>query len=226
MSAGSPILTGSGLDLTARTRPRRHPRASIRRQLVFAGVLSVALVPGLAGWATMTSFAGAIIAPGQLVVESEIKKVQHPTGGGVGELLVKDGDHVRAGDVLIRLDKTQVQANLDITLKALNELAARCAREEAQRDGSAAILFPPDMAMWNRSSPEITALLDGDRRLFSARLASRDGQRAQMGRPSARVRVALQALKGQLTARPIARRQTGAANAKIAARSSDLVLYH
>ena len=180
MSAGSPILTGSGLDLTARTGPRRHPRASIRRQLVFAGALSVALVPGLAGWATMTSFAGAIIAPGQLVVESEIKKVQHPTGGVVGELLVKDGDHVRAGDVLIRLDKTQVQANLDITLKALDELAARRAREEAERDGSAAILFPQDLAMRKGSSPEITALLDGENRLFSARLASRDGQRAQM----------------------------------------------
>lgn len=179
MSAGSSILTGSGPDLTA-PAPRRHPRASIRRQLVAAGVLSVALVPGLAGWAAMTSFAGAIIAPGQLVVESEIKKVQHPTGGVVGELLVRDGDRVRAGDVLIRLDKTQVQANLDITLKALDELAARRSREEAERDGAASIRFPQDLTTRRGSSPEIAALLDGEDRLFSARLASRDGQRAQM----------------------------------------------
>ena len=92
------------------------------------------LVVGVGGWATLTDIAGAVIAPGQLVVESDVKKVQHPTGGVVGQLLVREGDRVKAGDVLIRLDETQVRANLDIVLKALDELDARRARDEAERD--------------------------------------------------------------------------------------------
>ncbi len=86
-----------------------EPRTSIRRQLVAAGLIAVVLVPGIGGWAALTSFAGAVIAPGQLVVESEVKKVQHPTGGVVGKLNVKDGDRVRAGDVLVHLDETQTR---------------------------------------------------------------------------------------------------------------------
>ena len=92
----------------------------------------------MGGWASLTQISGAVIAPGQLVVESDVKKVQHPTGGVVGQLLVREGDRVKAGDVLIRLDETQVRANLDIVLKALDELAARQARDEAERDGTIA----------------------------------------------------------------------------------------
>ena len=74
--------------------------------------------------------------PGTLVVESDVKKVQHPTGGVVGEIHVRDGDRVKAGDVLIRLDETQTRANLAIIEKSLDELAARQARLEAERDGA------------------------------------------------------------------------------------------
>ena len=65
-----------------------HPRTEIRRHLALAALVSLALVPGIGGWAAYTAIAGAVIAPGQLVVESDVKKVQHPTGGVVGELQV------------------------------------------------------------------------------------------------------------------------------------------
>ena len=86
--------------------PRPVAHGSIRRHLAVAAGLSAALVLGIGGWATFTDIAAAVIAPGQLVVESDIKKVQHPTGGVVGQLLVREGQRVAAGDVLIRLDET------------------------------------------------------------------------------------------------------------------------
>src|SRR5437899_1198246 len=82
-------------------------------------------------WAAVTELSGAVIAQGQLMVDSNVKKVQHPTGGVVGELKVRDGDRVKAGDVVVRLDETQPRANLAIVLKGLDELAARKARNEA-----------------------------------------------------------------------------------------------
>jgi HlyD family secretion protein len=62
--------------------------------------------------AVTTEFSGAVIASGQLVVDSNVKKVQHPTGGVVGELHVRDGARVAAEDIVVRLDDTQTRANL------------------------------------------------------------------------------------------------------------------
>jgi HlyD family secretion protein len=188
MSAASFAQADPASDLAAPAQPRTHPQASIRRQLILAGAIACALVPGLGGWAALTSFAGAVVAPGKLTVESEVKKVQHPTGGVVGELLVKDGDRVRAGDVLVRLDETQTRAALDITCKALDELAARRAREEAERDGATALVFPRELLARRGTSPEVEALMEGESRLFTARLASREGQRAQLSERAAQLK--------------------------------------
>ena len=74
-----------------------------------------------------------------------MKKVQHPTGGVVGELRVRDGDQVKAGDVVVRLDETVTRANLAIVLKSLDELAARQARLEAERDGRRSGALPEEL---------------------------------------------------------------------------------
>ncbi|HJE25811.1 MAG TPA: HlyD family type I secretion periplasmic adaptor subunit [Methylorubrum populi] len=160
--------------------PRPVAHGSIRRHLAVAAGLSVALVLGIGGWATFTDIAAAVIAPGQLVVESDIKKVQHPTGGVVGQLLVREGQRVASGDVLIRLDETQTRANLDIVLKAMDELAARRARDEAERDGLKAVAFPPELVSRIDSDASVTRLIDGESRLFAARVAGREGQKAQL----------------------------------------------
>lgn len=201
MSAGSLNLPRAGLAPQAPALARPHPRIAIRRQIILAGVISFALVPGLGGWAALTSFAGAVIAPGQLVVESEVKKVQHPTGGVIGKLLVKDGDHVRAGDVLVRLDETQTRATLDTALKALDELAARRARDEAERDGAAAVAFPRELLARRAADPGVAALLEGESRLFAARLASRDGQRAQLTERAAQLKEEVTGLTEQVAAK-------------------------
>src|SRR5271167_3115718 len=107
---------------------RNAARASIRLHLIIGLAVVAVLAGGLGGWASTAEISGALIAPGSIVVESSVKKVQHPTGGVVGELLARDGDVVKAGQVVVRLDDTVTKANLAIVTKTLNGLWARAAR--------------------------------------------------------------------------------------------------
>ncbi|TXN39070.1 HlyD family type I secretion periplasmic adaptor subunit, partial [Methylobacterium sp. WL93] len=176
-------------------------RASIRRHLALSLGLGTVLVVGVGGWATFTEIAGAVIAPGQLVVESDIKKVQHPTGGVVGELRVREGDRVKAGDVLIRLDETQTRANLDIVLRALDELDARHARDEAERDDAPTIAFPAELLGRRDADPSVARLVDGETRLFAARRAGRAGQKAQLSERIEQLRQEIGGLTQQANAK-------------------------
>src|SRR5258707_4728754 len=83
---------------------------SIRLHLIVGLAVVVVLGGGLGGWASTAQISGALIAPGSVVVESNVKKVQHPTGGVVGEVLARDGDLVKTGDVVVRLDGTVTKA--------------------------------------------------------------------------------------------------------------------
>jgi HlyD family secretion protein len=138
-----------------------------------AGLIVVLLLGGgVGGWAATTQLSGALIAQGSVVVDSNVKKVQHPTGGIVGELLVHDGDHVTAGDVLVRLDETVLRANLAIVTKGLNDLAARKARLEAERDSAESITFPPDL-LARTSDPDAMSAVAGAQNLFQLRRKAR-----------------------------------------------------
>jgi HlyD family secretion protein len=161
------------------TTPRHwHVWRSIRLHLLAATASAALLVGAVVGLGATTELSGAVIASGSVQVESSVKKVQHPTGGIVGELLVKDGSHVRAGDLLLRLDKTMLQANLDTVVKALIELAARRARLEAEQDGAERIVFPEQLA--NAADAETARVLAGESRLFDLRRATQDGQKSQL----------------------------------------------
>jgi HlyD family secretion protein len=141
---------------------------SLKRHLL-VGIAAVAVVGGIVfGWAGLTEISGAVIAPGKLVVDSNVKKVQHPTGGVVGDLRVKDGDHVKKGDIVARLDETQARTNLAIVTKALDELAARQARDEAERDGADKVTFPTEL-MSRRDDPEVAQVVASEQKLFQLR---------------------------------------------------------
>src|SRR5689334_25109737 len=155
------------------------PLASIRRYTIAGIVVVLVLTCGVGVWATTAEISGALIAPGTIVVESNIKKVQHPTGGVVGELFVKDGSHVKAGDLLVRLDDTITRANRAIVTKTLTELTARKARLEAERDGSAAIKFPDELVQQS-STPDIGQAIAAETRLFELRKAVKAGQKSQL----------------------------------------------
>jgi len=155
------------------------PVRSIRR-LTLAGVaVSALLIFGVGGWAATTEVAGAVIAQGRVIVESSVKKVQHPTGGVVGELMVKEGQHVKAGDVVLRLDQTQTMAGLEVIRQAIDELTARKARDEAEVNGLSTIDFPPEL-LARRDDPKVARLLSDEQALFQIRRTGRDGQKAQL----------------------------------------------
>jgi membrane fusion protein, type I secretion system len=175
-------------------------RHSMRRHLVVAAAVVFILVVGVGGWGATAVISGAVVASGSLVVDSNVKKVQHPTGGIVGELRVRDGDRVHAGDVVVRLDETVTRANLAIVTKGLGELMARKARLESERDGRDTIIFPAQLVA-DAGDPDRAAAMDSERKLFDLRKTARSGQKAQL-----RERIAqLQEEIAGLTAQQIAK---------------------
>jgi len=154
-------------------------RRSMRRHLVAAAVVVFVLVVGVGGWGATAVISGAVVASGSLVVDTNVKKVQHPTGGIVGELRVRDGDRVHAGDIVVRLDETVTRANLAIVSKGLDELRARKARLESERDGWDTIVFPAQLVA-GASDPDLAAAMDSERKLFNLRKTARKGQKAQL----------------------------------------------
>jgi HlyD family secretion protein len=154
-------------------------RASIRRHIVIGGAVVAFLGLGVGGWASTAEISGALIAQGSLVVDSNVKKVQHPSGGVVGEVRARDGDHVKAGDILVRLDETVTRANLAIITKGLTELYARKARLGAERDGADSVAIPKELA-GRADDPDVQEALASERKLFELRRNARLGQKNQL----------------------------------------------
>ena len=135
---------------------------------------------GVGGWASVTEIAGAVIAPGTLVVDSHVKNVQHATGGIIAEIDARDGDKVKAGDLLLRLDRTVPAANLAVVSKALDQLTARKARLDTERRGSGAIIFPNEL-LDRVADPDVAEAVAGEKQHFETRRTSRAGQKSQLG---------------------------------------------
>ena len=154
-------------------------RLSIRQHLVVGLSVVVLLAGGLGGWASTAQISGALIAPGSIVVESSVKKVQHPTGGVVGEVRAHDGDLVKAGDVVVRLDDTVTKASLAIVTKNLDGMWARAARLEAEQRGLDKITFPP-MLTDRADDPDVKGVMASETKLFEVRVNGRIGQKAQL----------------------------------------------
>jgi HlyD family secretion protein len=175
-------------------------QASISRHLRIGTFGMAVLVLGLGGWASTTRFAGAVIASGQVVVDSNVKKVQHPTGGVVGELRVREGDSVKAGDILVRLDQTVTKANLSIVAMAVDEQSARMSRLEAERDGLDDVSFGERLT-GPGASPSAATLMAAERRLFTLRRTARDGQKAQYNERIEQLSQEIDGLEGQIKAK-------------------------
>jgi HlyD family secretion protein len=157
----------------------QDPKRAIRKLNMVGLAVVVLLVGGIGGWAATSQLTGAVIAPGTLVVESNIKKVQHPTGGIVGELLVREGSRVEQGDIVMRLDDTMTRATLGVVRSQIDELMAREARLLAERDGADEIAFPEELTKRKHEKTVATALA-GEDKLFHSRRSARTGQRAQL----------------------------------------------
>jgi len=154
-------------------------RRSLSRHFLVITLLASALVLGVGGWAMTTQLSSAIVASGTVVVEDNVKKIQHLTGGIVGELLVKEGDSVEAGQVLIRLDGTTVQANLSIVRNTLAQLYARRARLRAEQIGASGFAIPENIVDLTSQS-DVAVLEAGERVLFESRKSALVGMKNQL----------------------------------------------
>jgi HlyD family secretion protein len=124
------------------------------------------------GWATLVPLSGAVIVPGTLVVESDVKKIQHPAGGVVANIPVRDGMHVRAGDLLLHLDETQPRANAQVLTQQLEQIRVRLARLVAERDGFEQPQRPHERAD-REGNNDLNRLWSSEISLFTSRAAAR-----------------------------------------------------
>ena len=177
-------------------------QSSMRRNIRVALALIVFLLGGIVVWATTTEISGAVIAAGNVVVDSNAKKVQHPTGGIVTEVLARDGDKVKAGDLLVRLDQTLTRANLSIVSKDLDQLVAQKARLEAERDGQNDMPVPQELAA-RMNDPQVARIMEGERKLFSLRRAARVGQKDQLSKRVDQLNEELVGYESQLRAKSL-----------------------
>jgi HlyD family secretion protein len=166
-------------DLVSKQDPcRLASQRSLTRHILLGFLLIFGLFGTLGVWAFTTQIAGAVIAHGVVVVSSETKKVQHPTGGVVREILVSNGSMVKAGDLLLVLDETVVSANLALVSKGLAELMAQKARLVAERDSAIRIEVPALQEL----APDIAAqAIRDEEALFQRRRAVRQSVRGQLG---------------------------------------------
>jgi HlyD family secretion protein len=112
-------------------------------------------------------------------VDSKVKKIQHPTGGIIGQIRVREGDYVKAGDILVTLDDTTTRTNLAIVAKSLDQLEVRQARLLAERDGTSTIIFPSSI-MARQSKAAVAQIIASERLLFAHRRGAREGQKSQL----------------------------------------------
>src|SRR5690242_1595894 len=182
---------------------KQGAQQSIRLHLIIGLTIALVLAGGLGGWASTAEISGALIAPGQIVVESNVKKVQHPTGGVVGEVRARDGDTVKAGDIVVRLDDTVTKANLAIVTKNLDAALARTARLEAEQRGVDKIKFPPQLTD-RAGDPDVAAVMASEGKLFDVRVNGRAGQKAQLTERVTQLNEEISGLSAQ--ARPRTRR--------------------
>lgn len=175
---------------------------SIQRYMI-VGMAIVAFVTfGIGGWAATTQLTGAVIGQGVIVVDSSVKKVQHATGGIVGELRVREGDRVKAGDILVRLDETQTLANASIVTKSYDELLARQARLETERDNADQIVFPKvPLERTHDSNSEAARAIAAEQSLFDLRRQARSGQKAQLKERRAQLQEEIKGYLGQAEAK-------------------------
>jgi HlyD family secretion protein len=148
----------------------------------------------------LVSISGAVVSTGVVNVESNYKTVQHLDGGIVARILVRNGDRVSEGDVLVRLDPTAARANLAVAVARMNELLVQLARLEAERDRKAEIVLPPEVRN-AAEDPVLARAIAAQKALLEARRTSRGGEHDVLRQKLAQAESEAQGLGRLLAAR-------------------------
>lgn len=194
MNAFSPIIAAEPLV----ERPD-YIRGLKRRSRL--GTSALVLFIGIGGaWSMTATLHGAVTAAGRFVVASDVKKIQHPNGGVVASLPVQEGQHVEAGDIVLRLEDTLPRANYQIVARQLDESAVKSVRLIAERDGAPDYALPPELAA-RSNDPLLSGIVASEQRLFEVRRSARDGQRSQLRKRIAQLSDEIGGLRAQQAAK-------------------------
>ncbi|MBT9244738.1 HlyD family type I secretion periplasmic adaptor subunit [Gemmobacter fulvus] len=195
-----PALAASGPPATVATAAAAAdgPLPWSARMPVTLGFITLAVLFGGFGfWSVSTNISGAVVASGQIEVESHRQVVQHPDGGVVKSIAVQEGDTVAAGDLLITLDGAVIHSELAIVEGQLFEIMARRARLSAERDDLTVVTFPPDLIEMGKARPEVTEQMEGQVHLFAARADTLAKQTAQLSERRAQIESQIDGIAAQ-----------------------------
>jgi HlyD family secretion protein len=168
------------------------------RGLIIAGTLvAAAFFGGFGAWAALAPLASAAIAPGTVTVDSHRKTVQHLEGGIIAELLVRNGDDVAAGQVLLRLEDVESRAAFDLLKGQHRALLAQEARLIAERDGESEPAFAPELLSLS-ADPAVAEILAGQRRILASRNQVLEGQTAVLHQRIRQYEAEIESLKAQI----------------------------
>ncbi len=152
---------------------------------------------GFLGWAALAPLGSAAIAPGVVSVETNRKTIQHLEGGIIGAIKVKDGDNVKAGQVLVVLDETQPRASLELVrVRQLASIALK-ARLVAERNDAKRISFPDELRA-RRKETKVAEIIDGQINIFEARRNAYAGQVAILNQRIKQLAEEIKGTQGQI----------------------------
>lgn len=174
------------------------PQDALRRNVRIGVIAVAALLLGVFGVAALVQITGAVIGYGEVSVESRIKKIAHPTGGVIAEVLVREGDRVRRGQPLMRLDTTVSGVSASTSGETFEQLLARRARLTAERDGMGAVAWPQELL--KSTAPSAQAAVAEESRLFAIRRMARINEQAQYQERIRQTQQQITSLEAQLTA--------------------------
>ena len=157
------------------TLPETPERPPVARPLLAAAIIILVFFGGFGTWAALAPLDSAALAPGRVTVASNRKTIQHLEGGIVKNLLVKEGDAVAGGQILIQLDDTQSRARLDLLRSRYDKLMATEARLEAEQALVPGIRFQESLTA-RRDQPQVAKILNAEKALFESRRRSTEGR--------------------------------------------------
>ena len=171
------------------------------RPTILIGLVLMVVLFGIVGlWAALVPLESGAIAPGRVMSESNRKEIQHLEGGIIKEILVKDGDVVKAGQALVRLDATNAKAKSDQVLGQYLAAKASESRLIAERDNKPTITFPDEYLKQEAANAKVKDALDTQRRLFATRREALEGQISVLNQKIAQSGEEIRGLREQIAA--------------------------
>ncbi len=181
------------------------PRPSVR-QMGFGGSLTIGLllilvfIGGFGAWAALAPLESAAIAMGEIIVEGNRRSIQHFEGGIVGDILVKDGASVVAGQPLILLEDTQARASAQLLKQRLLDNTALEARLKAEQDQADTIQFPQWLLDQAKTDPAAASVIATQKNIFESRADTIESQLSMLDRRSAQFREEIVGLEAEVAA--------------------------